>query len=83
MDPDGREDYDSSMTENQFNKIANGFVVLEGEIKRTLNGKSWDEVHNFSNRIPMVLYTEIQMKGDTNFIQTKEKINLVSIICTP
>ena len=64
MDPDGREDYDSSMTENQYNKIANGFVVLEGEIKRTLNGKSWDEVQQFFQQNPNgVIYRNPDERG--------------------
>ena len=43
VDPDGREEYDSSMTEEQFKRIANGIVVTQDGIKATLNGKTWDE----------------------------------------
>ena len=47
VDPDGREEYDSSMTEEQFKKIANGIVVTQDGFKATLNGKTWDETQKF------------------------------------
>ena len=82
VDPDGREEYDSSMTEEQFKKIANGIVVTQDGFKATLNGKTWDETQKFFLDNPEgVIYRNPDEFG-YNFIQIKEMIYLMNIICT-
>ena len=44
VDPDGREIYNSEITEDQFNKIA---VFFDDNFELTLDGKTWEETQQF------------------------------------
>ena len=84
MDPDRREEYDSTITEDQFNKISNGSVLSEGKFIRTLNGQTWNEVQHFFQQNPNgVIYRnpdEIGYKFYSNkkhgYILTGKKKNI-------